>query len=646
MLIKLKTWNGYTINDGTSYRAALLNPRNTPVAKNVYIEQTDSDADDAGTFTVDTQVLALVIDIANYNSRVSLIGQLKKYFKRGTQAYLVATFADDGVDYQKLCRVVNIAQDPDFPTRYNVSLQTAWTNWVSVSAQTDTWNSVTGTGGYKDITVGGDDETRLIMSLTATAAPSSGFFYQNMVRFPNVVGVNFGYRPWCLTVNTSALVTATKMRSDCYDLRVYNGDTEIKRWIADANTTTTHVWFNANMRAGASIKLKTAINNSDAITSLQFNTDATTKAAIKTMAPSGIVYHGTEWFYYSATDYANCKLTIKQRGIWGTTKQSHSANDAFVYIENPIRIVYGNLSATDPTLDDSNYDAEKPVFDLSASDNTKWVYTSSTMFYDPANPARTGQWGMVNKKNGTVSTLYQYYQNGDSGNSVMGMEAGAFQVNSQWKADTVELRWTLGCPGGFSKITVAGQKYRSGVNFLPAPKCEYSTNGSTWVALWTEASPSSSATWSSWSSHSSVTVPNTAKFLSISSKGTFSQVANAYALSEAQSATAEFYTTNMPTATLLGETNNYPMSLSISTNQYSDVVSLGYPALYNLAFLMDGENFLATFDSVNAHRAVSLDDMGRSTGWLRLKPGTNRITISGVDVGTLNNALSWYRRRQ
>jgi outer membrane protein assembly factor BamB len=58
------------------------------------------------------------------------------------------------------------------------------------------------------------------------------------------------------TLNTAALVTAGKMRSDCNDLRITrfsaNTWTELDRQILNCNTTTTTVWFKLQANIGAS----------------------------------------------------------------------------------------------------------------------------------------------------------------------------------------------------------------------------------------------------------------------------------------------------------------------------------------------------------------------------------------------------------
>ncbi len=99
MLRTVKTLFGHNINDGTNYRAAVLNPNELPAAKPVFVEQSEADSQDAGTYTVEVGSIAVAIQIMNYASRNSLAGQLKQWLKRGEQGNLVVTYSDDSLDY-------------------------------------------------------------------------------------------------------------------------------------------------------------------------------------------------------------------------------------------------------------------------------------------------------------------------------------------------------------------------------------------------------------------------------------------------------------------------------------------------------------------------------------------------------------------
>jgi len=643
MLIALQTFDGHALNS-SDYRSVLLNPHGSTSAAPVYLPETEADAMDADTYTVNTQAKVLAIEVRNYGNRVALINQLKQWFKRGTRASLVATFNDDGLDYQLDCRVVSLMQEQGYALRFLATLNTGETSWRAVEAETETW-SVTGSGGSHTLTVGGYDDTRLILSLTASASPSSGYSKQNLYQFANVPGVNFGYRPWCLTINTQALVAAGKMQADCADLRLFNGEIELKRWIVDPNTTTTKVFFNLAMNEGFALPLKSAVLSAANPASVQFTTDATTRALIAKMATTGLIVHGTEWIYYSGKRLQPCRLNVGKRGVWGTTRQSHAAGDVFYYIQNPLRVVYGNPAATDPSADDDTYDNEKPVLNMDDSNNLTWVWDATSLFYDTANQARTAQWKKTEKKLGTVSKVYHTSEDVEDADPAIGLKAGAWQKNSLWKTDTVELAMQMYCPVGFTTITTTGQKFRSSTDWFPVVGLQRSNNGLVWRDLWSEATPSAEDTWEPWSTHSAVAIPAAAKYVRLVVSGIMPNTANSYAMTEALTLTLNFQSGSMPSGSFLGETENYPMDLDVALDLSGDSVSLSYPANYDTPFLLDSENSIVTYDDANAHRAVTMEDAGRSI-YLRLQPGDNALTITAADdLGTVDVSASFYRRR-
>ena len=234
-MITLKTFNGHDLT-AAGLRAKGLAYNTLAAAKPVFIEQVQADPDDAGTYTVDVRSVPIQISITDYVTRETLIGTIKGWFKRGTAGWLVATHSEDGSDYQLYCRVQSLAQEQNQPMTWTVILQTGMTAWISVSEETSSW-SPTGTGGNKNITVGGNEETVLSLNATTTTAPTAGYIYQQLYQLVNVNGIAHGNRPWCLTLNTAALVTAGKMQADGDDLRVFVDNVEVNRWLANMNTT-------------------------------------------------------------------------------------------------------------------------------------------------------------------------------------------------------------------------------------------------------------------------------------------------------------------------------------------------------------------------------------------------------------------------
>ena len=282
MLRITKTFDGHAINDGTNYRAWILNPYHVPSIQPVFVAQANADAVDAGIFTVDPATVVLKIKILNYANRQTLISQLQSWFKRGTLGDLVMTFSDDGLDYYKPCRVVNIVPEPEYPMHFIVTLNTGWSTWRAVTADTYAWN-LTGTGGNHTVTLLGDDETPLSVTFSLSAGPANGYLYQRLYQLLNAPQSvpALGYGPWCVTVDTASL-------------------------IAD----------NAN---------KCQINNGAGITAV-----ATTIAydtVTGTLPSAGSGYVDTEQIKWTGkTGTTSGNLTGVTRGIGGTTAATHADN--------------------------------------------------------------------------------------------------------------------------------------------------------------------------------------------------------------------------------------------------------------------------------------------------------------------------------
>jgi len=648
MLIILESFDGHDINNA-NYKSIYLTPNSLPAANVVFIEEAMADSVDAGTYTVENRSVPISITILVTANRDALVGQLKSWFRRGTEGLLKATFRDEGVLYQLSCRVQNLIQDPDHPQHFTAMLVTGETAWRSVSVETDTW-AVSGTGGTKAITVHGDDETRLIASFTATAAPSGIYLYQKLYRLVNVVGIDYGNRPWCIVMDTAALVTAAKMRADCYDLRIFNGSgNQLHRWVEDPNTDHTHIWFNVHIGPGYSLTLRTAIADSGDIDYIEFAKQKDASGlSILSLPASGVLYHGTEWIHYESKDIVNYRLAVDQRGVFDTTLQAHSIDDEFLFIETPLIVCYGNPAAEQPAAVDPNYNNRKPVFNLSASDNNSWVYDANSVFYDPLYPVRPGSWMKYIQCSGNVSKLFWITQDGESGAPVVGMKLGCwYSIAGPWLPASGTLAWSLSSPGGIAEVSAAGHKYRSTVRWPATAALQRSADKVNWYNVWNEATPASVSTWTAWN-HADAAMASGTKHVRFCVSPSLALLFNAYASLQATAVTVEFVTANLPTSSLGAEKSNYAMDLDLVNNENDDQVELYYPMRLSteyrvVSFLLDGENYRATYDKHGAHRALLLDDESRSV-WLRLKPGTNELEITSPGAGTLAVALSWYRR--
>lgn len=642
-MIQIKTFDGFSLASA-SYLSVATSAKKAPDAKPVFIEQSKADSVYSDTYTLEARSVAVTVRVLNYATRDVLEAQLKEACRQGKKGMLVGTFSDDGRDYQLECVVTSCQPIKEFTSTYLIIFQTGESAWKTVAKVTDTW-AVSASGATKDITVGGYSPTRLCLSLTPTVLPAGGWAYQNLQQLVNIPGYAYPNRPWCLALDTAALVTAGKMQSSCNDIVVVVDGVIAKRWISDPNTNHTHIWFNLNISAGRSMKLLTSVASSGVITSLAFAKTADSAAALTALPSRGYLQHGTEWFEYTAKDITNYKVTGITRGALGTTMQAHSAADVFNWIEHSIFLLYGNGAATNPSLTDASYDDTKPVFDLSASDNANWVYTASTKFYDPDKPNRTGAWMPSITRVGNVSKVYQNAGDAEGAAPSMGMKLSTWYKAGIKQAEKAILAWTMKNNGGIATVSMTGRKYRNTVSW-PGTKAaifQRSNDNTIWYEVWYEASPSALTTWES-INHASATITGNMKIVRFSLSGSLAALADVDTFFEVATATVVFVSANLPTGTFLGEKGNYLLSVYVKNDTTGDLMSLVFPMLLNKAMALEAEEYSVLYDSINAASALKLDDESRAV-WIRLNPGVNHLVLTGDDVATLTVVPSWYERR-
>jgi hypothetical protein len=646
MLIRIKSFNGHVLNDD-SFEATGLNFGTPNTAANVFVDVSNNDSVPAGVFTRPARNLSLSVSVKNYTHRTdrfSLEGQLKVWFQSGTSGLLVVTFADDGQDYQIQGQVKSMDPDGRFPGYYVVILQAGASYWRRVSPVSILWNA-DATHLTQAITVGGLAETRLCASITPPNVTAvSGWKYQYLYQLVNVPGINYNQRSWCITIDTAALVADGKLRADCADLRVVLNDQEVRRYISDPNTDHTHVWINPTIGPGYSLQSALAIPSTGAIGEIQLVKTRTSQGIINALPASGFLVDGTEWMFYSGKDVKLQKTAISTRGTFGTAMQAHAAGSTFKYVANAIFVVFGNPSATDPALDDDSYDDDKPVFDLSLSDNTKWVYSVDSLFYDPDHPDRPGSWVPSLTAIGDVSAVYQDAANGTAG-PAMGMEVGCYMKLARWQNENATAAWMFTSPGGIAEVTATGSKYRSTVRDVKMA-LQRGVNGWTYTDVWVETLPVNALTWTPFSRAAAAI--GSLKYVRFVKSGIMMALANATAFMEILTATVKFTSTTLPSGTLLAEDSNYPLAIRLTNTTNGDSGQLIYPMKAGRTVVMDGEAYDLTYDGSNIHGALQLNDESRDV-WIRAKVGTNNLQIdpvtTGDNIGNLAITLFWYPRR-
>lgn len=731
MLRIIQTWNGQNINDGTSYKATLINPDELPAASPVFVSQPGADPEDTGLYSVEVATLAIYIRVVNYASRNTLIPQLKKWFKRGTVGDLVVLFTDDSLSYYKTARVVNLVRDPDTPMAFIATLNTGFSTWRASITDTYSW-ALTGTGGNYTLALNGDDEAPLSINFSMSAAPTSGYLYQRLYQLLTVANVPaLGLGPWNVTLDTAALIAdntnkcqinqvggitsgattiaydtvtgsipsagsgyvdseqiswtgktgttsgnltgvtrgiggttaathadnaeikLSKILANCADVRVFIDNKETRRWIPNPNNASSKIWFNINLtQPGYSLALGTAIVSTADISYITFADTPNVYAAIAAMPVEGVLVRSTEWIRYRRVDNGPTvkRLAVLQRGVMGTTKTTHAVGDVFQYMEHVVTICYGNITSTDPSASDTTYDDTKPVFNLTSSTNSSWVYDATSLFVGLSSVTGTSKIDRTGVWRGTLSRQskysYQYNQDGQTGTApALGMRIGAYpKTGGGWVADTSSLTFDLYRACGIDTTTMTGEKYRDTVQFPAVAALQKSADGIAYSTVWNESSPASVSTWTALAAHSGDVIGNV-RWIRLLFSGTFeSGIPYSFCAFEVQTATINFTSANLPTGTLISVVNNAQLDLTFTNNTNGDAFDTDVPMLVGLNLVMDAEARTILFNSVPAHDGIVLNSEARET-WIRLQPGNNSLTVSAVSVGTMTALLTWRKRR-
>ncbi len=443
----------------------------------------------------------------------------------------------------------------------------------------------------------------------------------------------------------NAVIKVSYIQANGADLRVLVDGIETNRWFGNINNASTKIWFNNTLSQGASLALREALDNSSDYPALLFAITADTFNAVKVLPNEGILVHGSEWIKYQRNVARMYGVDIVERGILGTTKQAHTIGDTFKLMEHTIQLVYGKISAVNPSTLDTHYDDTKPLFNLASSDNTSWVYDATGGFRDINRTGRTGNFDpLIMQRSGEVTTFYDYKQNATSGDPAMGMLIGSYNQAGVWMPEQGRVLWMMSRACGIDTSTVTGQKYRTLASW-PANNVglRKSTDGVAFQSLWDEVTPASVTTWTALSTHSAISHGG-AIFFRFAFHG--GQIAgdSAYSAFEILTATINFVSANLPTGTLLAQSPSGQLDLTLTNEANDNEIEIIRPMLIGIDLVMSAEDKTILYGNTNAHEAVSMDDEGRAD-WIILQPGNNDLTVLSADVGGLTVTLSHYVRR-
>ena len=505
--------------------------------------------------------------------------------------------------------------------------------WKTVATTTESTWAVTASGQTDATTIAlGNLEVYPIYEITPTGSKSGNSYkYRRFIEVINNKSWAFNNYPIELinSLNTSTLVSGSKMLASGFDSRIFVDDAEEEdRWLDGWNTATSKVWININLAAKQTFTLKTAIATTGAITSVDVNEDITN------MPDKGILKIESERVTYTAKNNAARTFTGITRGAHESTAATHSAAVAITWIEHSIYFYYGDLDATAGPVTDNT---RKPIFNLNTSTNTSWDYDE---FW--SNDPRTAEWQPVPSPLAAVTYVYTGNQYTEAEPAIeVGMLGGRIDALGA----AAPTSWILTHPAGITNWNFAnGQKYNLILNesYLyyntSATPLAYST---TWTGIYAIPATTVANTWQSWSDSRALGATYYHVAIQVKTKNA--------ARVECADITLTLDSSNTPTRTLGSEvTSVYDLNAVLKNDITGESITIRTQLEQNYTLQINTLDKTVTYlkDNSNRFPAMLLTGSNFVRGqWLRLQQGANTLSYTDANTGTLNIVIKWQGRQ-
>lgn len=495
-----------------------------------------------------------------------------------------------------------------YEARFRVDGDVRWR--ASELTEESSW-SITASGQTKTVTNNGDCQA----FPTITIKPTSN----------KTAGNGFTYKRWCPvvwkstssatnyplllgTVDTAALVTASKVQSAGQDWRVYVNGEEVDRWFGDSGTsqfnqTATKTWINMDFEAAATVDLKTAIAGAGAITEIEAD------GSISGFPSAGILLIESEAFVYTGKSNVEQKFTGVTREANGTSAAAHAAATTVTWIQHDVWIYYGDSTMSAPSQDDDY----QPIIELDDSTNDSWVYEE----FGEDDGLRTGAWAY------TIT-----FNRGYSGRP--SPDPSSYTANRNTDADPwEELGIHIYCDGYQSAIATWTLYNLCGITAVNFTNGEYYSDGDD-VSLETIPDESSIAitqdsTWRSWSQNDTGLTSTYTVGFEVALAGITYDDYKTFNV-EVADITVTLDNTYTPDSSIGSEQSNYQLSATLKNNATGDSITINYNMALDESLEIDTEARIVTDlenDSYQLQAIASFNTVRKQ--WLPLDPGDNEL---------------------
>lgn len=631
--MKLMTFGNMDINDGESYVSSLTATGQVPADMDIAMIDRTHAAPVIGTTNRPARYLVIETHIpaTAAASKRTLQAQWYTWFAIGVKRQLViaddngsnlryvwaAPFTiqhdagGDGWSWQTMLAVDGDG-DPDYAWRTAAATTYSW----NITTSGDTLSVVNGTAdsldAYPVITIaptvqeGAGDSDYYTRFITVRWRASAG-----MTNYPvNITNA---------TLDTQ-IASTNFLDADGDDIRVYVDGTDTDYWLNGANTNATSIWCNLNFQAQQTTTLASGVD-AGALTTLTASGD------ISGFPLQGILLIGSELFEYSGK--SGNTFTGVTREMYGTTAASHSAAATVEWIQHNIILEYGTAAAAKVTDDDY-----KPIFKLSTSTNTSWVYEE---FYEDAK-SRSGAWTY---QDFSYATKY----GGDRGATASPyVEMGIYLpiTTVPWGFSYGTAHWYLFNPCGITAANFTNGEKRPAWVIYWQSQVRSSINGSTWTTVYSIPAGITNSTWASWS-HNATSLTAGTRYLSLFLSDASGSTSYWTAQLEVADCTVTLDSNYTPAITIGGELEPAGRVRATLTNTTTgESLDLSFTAFEDGDSLeIDVDNYTVTRVSTGGsmYSAVTTDAVRRYM--LRLAAGTNVLSYVDAELVEVDVDISF-----
>ena len=652
--MKVKSWDGHLINDGTNYTAVLPGLPGFPEAR--YATSNRPKAMPVlGQMSYRDQEMPLAIAIEG-SVRETLIKQLAQWFdpKGDVSRQLIVT-DDDGSSNERylMCRPKSMELERMSGRRiWVIKLAVDGTSdpdgrYRRTSTSSDAWN-ITATGQTNVVNNQGQDDAYPVYKIMPTSGKTGTWAYSRWLPIRWRVSAPASGYPVDVVgagLDTAGLISGAKLQADGDDLRLRVNGVEVDFWAGNFNAATSRIWTNLDFASRADALLASSIASSGSISEIVVSPlDAITgrgtsaKPILDRFPASGVLMIGSEAFVYTGIDYATSSFTGVSRAANFTSMAAHSALDTIWWVQHDIWLLYGNSAAAAPDIDD----ARKPLFNLDTSTNSQWNYADFASY----STIRTGSWSVA----GELGLVNAYSAN-QKGASVEPFEVMGMHV--RWNNFSTQMyisgRIRLYNPCGITRVVVSsGAHFSYNVGQWDA-KIQSSADANFWIDEASIAAPSTDSVWDTWTADETLTygfsfqgvsrVPTWFAIYCRDVNGLYND-----AKIEVDDVTAYLDTNNTPVATLGSEQSAYLLDGLLANTTTGESIAVQFLMSLNEILIINTDQKTVVYDKdgSNQFQAVDLGPLRRD--WLKLEPGNNTLqwTESGVNAVTITT--EWVER--